>query len=238
MASIVDERGYNQGFVLNNAQATRLNRRAESIVKALPRHEGTPIRLLELGCGTGELANMIASLTSAVVTGVDLSMEFVLAARRNFKKSNLDFQQLDLTTAVAGCAPDAYHAIVGNGILHHLYYRLDPALEMLREWLLPGGRLIFWEPNLLNPYVWSIFTIPRLRLMARLEPDEMAFTASFIRAKLARGGYCNIKVSTRDFLLPITPRPLIRINTLASEVLDRTPLINRWAQSLFIVAQR
>ena len=38
------------------------------------------------------------------------------------------------------------------------------------------GRIIFLEPNLHNPYVYLIFSRPKLRQRARLEPDEMAFS--------------------------------------------------------------
>lgn len=57
MASIVDERGYNQGFVLRPAQALRLRRRAQAIITALPlpstASERSAVHILELGCGTG-----------------------------------------------------------------------------------------------------------------------------------------------------------------------------------------
>jgi len=239
MSSIVDERGYNQIFVPRPAQALRLRRRAQVIIDALPPAAGgEPRRLLELGCGMGEMADMLAGLTEARVTGVDLSERFISHARATYQRPNLDFLVANLTQEVPVAEQDRYHAIVGNGILHHLYYHLDTVLPALHRWLRPGGRLIFWEPNLWNPYIWTIFTWAPFRRLTKLEPDEMAFTADFIRAKLARAGFPKIEVTTRDFLLPNTPDALIRPVVAVSDVLDRVPLVNRTAQSLFLVAEK
>jgi SAM-dependent methyltransferase len=242
MASIIDERGYNQGFVHNPAQTLRLRRRAEAIVAALflpvSVKERRGVHILELGCGTGELAHELAELTESHITGVDLSALFINQARENYQRPNLDFIVADLTRQIPAAGQDRYHAITGNGILHHLYHHLDTVLPALHRWLRPGGRLIFWEPNLWNPYIWAIFSFAPMRRVANLEPDEMAFTSRFIRSKLERAGFTDIKVATRDFLLPNTPATLIRPVVALGDRLDRIPLLNRLAQSLFIVAEK
>ena len=66
----------------------------------------------------------------------------------------------------------------------------------------------------------------------------MAFTPRFIRSKLERAGFTGIEIATRDFLLPNTPVALIRPVVALGDQLDRIPLVNRVAQSLFIVAER
>lgn len=239
MPNIVDERGYNQIFAASPAQAMRLRRRVQAIITALPDHAGTASsRILELGCGMGEMALLLAEATSAHVTGVDLSEKFIEHARATHSRANLDFMIADLTRQSPPADREGYDAITGNGILHHLYHHLDEVLPALRRWLKPGGRLIFWEPNLWNPYVFLIFSLPALRRAARLEPDEMAFTPGFIRRRLQRAGYGNIRVVTRDFLLPTTPAALIRPAVTISDTLDRLPLINRAAQSLFLIAEK
>jgi len=239
MTNIVDERGYNQIFAPSPAQALRLRRRAQAIIDALPPATGGESRrILELGCGMGELAHELSVLTEARVTGVDLSERFISHARATYQRPNLEFIVADLTREVPVAEQDRYHAICGNGILHHLYHHLDTVLPALHRWLRPGGRLVFWEPNLWNPYVWTIFTWAPFRRAAKLEPDEMAFTPGFIRAKLARAGFPKIQVTTRDFLLPNTPDGLIRPVVAVSDVLDRVPLVNRTAQSLFLVAEK
>jgi hypothetical protein len=71
-------------------------------------------------------------------------------------------------------------------------------LHLLKD----GGKIIFLEPNIYNPYVYLIFSYAALRKATHLEPDEMAFSKSFATDKLAKAGYKNIKVEYKDFLLP------------------------------------
>ena len=242
MRNIVDERGYNQIFQPSPAQEMRRRRRAEAIMRgmSLP---GLPenrkcIHILEIGCGTGEMAHQLVLLTGARVTGVDLSPRFVEQARSSYLHDGLEFKVLDLSRELPASESAQYDYIVGNGILHHLYHQLDSFLPVLARWLKPHGRLIFWEPNLLNPYVRLIFSVPFFRRMANLEPDEMAFTPDFIRRKLVASGFANARVTTRDFLLPNTPEFLIKPVIATGNWAERIPLVNRMAQSIFFVAGR
>ncbi len=241
MASIVDERGFNQGFKFTKAQHIRLQRRAESIVAEMHLPESLEARkhihILELGCGTGELALQLAQLTGVRVTGVDLSAKFIAQATAAHSHPGLRFIVADLSNANPASEQEQYHYIVGNGILHHLYYHLDSFLPALARWLMPGGRLIFWEPNLRNPYIYLIFSFSFFRRLARLEPDEMAFTTTFIRRRLTASGFYDVQADTRDFLLPNTPALLIRPVIGLGRVLEKIPLVRCWAQSVFLRAR-
>jgi SAM-dependent methyltransferase len=242
MPNIVDERGYNQIFKPSPTQALRLRRRAGAMVREMrlppTPEERSRIHILEIGCGRGELAHHLALVTGACVTGVDLSPGFVEHASATYRLPNLKFAVVDLAREFPATAADRYHYIVGNGILHHLYHHLDEFFPVLSHWLVPGGRLVFWEPNLWNPYVFLIFSVPVLRRLARLEPDEMAFTAGFISKKLATAGFDPVSTSTRDFLLPNTPSVLANPVVRLGGWLERVPGLNRLAQSVFIVATR
>ena len=242
MANIVDERGYNQIFKSTPSQAIRLRRRVEAMVceMRLPAasEDRRLVHILEIGCGMGELAHQLAVLTGARVTGVDLSSRFIAHARATYQHPNLTFSVVDLGKEFPASEKDKFHYIVGNGILHHLYHHLDSFLPVLTRWLLPNGRLIFWEPNLWNPYIFLIFSVPILRRLAKLEPDEMAFTAGFIHANLATAGFDPVKVSTRDFLLPNTPAFLTKFVIIVGVWLEQIPLVRRLSQSVFIVATR
>jgi len=240
MAHIVDERGYNQIFKASPGQAMRHQRRAEAMVREMrlpdAPEERPRIHILEIGCGMGEMAHQLARLTGARVTGVDLSPRFIEHARAAHRHPNLNFVLVDLSKEFPASEADRYHYIVGNGILHHLYHHLDSFFPVLARWLVPGGRLIFWEPNLWNPYVFLIFSLPALRRLARLEPDEMAFTARFITDKLSAAGFDPVEVTTRDFLLPNTPGLLVRPVMTLGGWLEQVPGLRRLAQSVFVVA--
>lgn len=241
MASIVDERGFNQGFKLTVAQRLRLRRRAQAIANELDLPPVGPdrrqVRILELGCGTGELAAELADLTKAAVTGVDLSPKFVETAANLHRLPGLDFMVADLSKPPPELERRRYDSIVGNGILHHLYHELDSFLPAIKQWLRPGGKIVFWEPNVANPYIYLIFTYAPFRRWARLEPAEMAFSRRRIVAMLQAADYTNIRVDTRDFLLPNTPTCLVGATVKFGFVLERTPVLRTWAQSLFIRAE-
>jgi 2-polyprenyl-3-methyl-5-hydroxy-6-metoxy-1,4-benzoquinol methylase len=240
MSSIVDERGFNQGFELSGAQKVRLRRRARAIAfeMCLPTERGDrlDVHILELGCGTGELASELANITGARVTGIDRSQKFIDYASVNHPHPNLRFLVAEISDSSPSSAQEKYDYIVGNGILHHLYYRLDNVLPLLAHWLIPGGRLIFWEPNLQNPYVLLIFKVPALRSIARLEPEEMAFTPRFIQRKLTAAGFVQVRAITLDFLLPNTPTRLISYAIKIGDFLEKLPALRWCAQSIFLTA--
>jgi hypothetical protein len=66
----------------------------------------------------------------------------------------------------------------------------------------------------------------------------MAFSKSFIERLLVRVGFVNIQVEYRDFLIPGIPAALIKPSVVMGGVLERIPVIQQVAQSLFISADR
>jgi 2-polyprenyl-3-methyl-5-hydroxy-6-metoxy-1,4-benzoquinol methylase len=233
MASIQDDRGYNQGFKPSRALDVRTARRTDYILKKAALPPGSA-RVLELGCGTGQMSFDLARASSAHVLGTDLCQPFIEEARRKYPHPNLKYEIVDFKQKVE---IGRFDAVVGNGILHHLYHDLDLALTQIRGLLEPGGRIVFLEPNLFNPYVFLIFSLGPLRRLARLEPDEMAFTRAFIREKLEKNGFTQIEVEYKDFLLPNTPDALIDPVIRLGGLLEKTPILRRFAQSLFISAR-
>ncbi len=234
MASIQDERGYNQGYRETPALIVRTQRRIDAMLAQMNTTQ-TNVRVLEIGCGTGMMANLLATRIQGEVVGLDLSHEFITEAAERYKRPNLKFAVANLNDEEA-LNLGKFDYIVGNGILHHLYYNLDEFLGNLKKFLNPGGKLIFWEPNLSNPYAYLIFSFAPLRKIAKLEPAEMAFTADFINKILKRAGYNKVGVECRDFLLPNTPTPLIGFLIWVGNVLERFKITSRMAQSLFITA--
>ena len=233
MKSIQDEGGYNQGWSGGLATRIRSDRRGDLMMtKMIP----DPSRsVLEIGCGRGEIARRLAARTGMQVLGTDRSERFVAEAKADATGPNIHFGVLDFTQ------PDQldgrrFDYLVGNGILHHLFHDLDASLQTMRNLLEDGGRAIFLEPNLHNPYVYAIFTYPSLRRIAKLEPDEMAFSRRFIIDRLRRAKFTDIEVEYRDFLLPGVPEWLIRPLITFGQIAENAPGLKHLAQSLFISA--
>lgn len=234
MGTIKDDRGYNQLFIPSKALSIRTKRRSDLIIKNL-NFKGTS-GLLEIGCGKGENSFLIAKKTGASVLGTDICVPFIDEARKTYQLPNLSFEVMDFN--LPGLVNRRFDYIVGNGILHHLYYKLDDALRNIHSLLNEKGKILFWEPNILNPYCYIIFTYPYFRKRAHLEPDEMAFSKRFVTQKLSKAGFSGINVEYRDFLLPDTPQLLISPVIMAGAIAEKIPLIKCLSQSIFIQAEK
>lgn len=238
ISNIKDDRGYNQVYKPSKALKIRTARRFEYIRNEITKNK--EVEILEIGCGTGELSYMLARKTGATVFGTDICLPFLEKAKENYAIKNLRFDFLDFNDFEKNdyYKNKKFDYIVGNGILHHLYYELDKTLESLNHLLKNGGKIIFLEPNLLNPYCYSIFNFKLLRRLAKLEPAEMAFTKKFIFAKLEKHGFNDITVKYKDFLLPNTPSFLIKPVILMGSLFERIFLLRNLSQSIYIVAKK
>jgi 2-polyprenyl-3-methyl-5-hydroxy-6-metoxy-1,4-benzoquinol methylase len=238
MTSIKHEIGINQIFEDSEAAKIRKVRRCDYMINQMVVTSTTNV--VEIGCGTGEALNYIADKTRASCLGIDLSPKIIESAQKQYQKSNLSFQVADFNKPESFNGEMAFNNfdyVVGNGIIHHLYYNLEQSLVNLHKLLKPNGKIIFIEPNIYSPYVALIFKVPALRKKAFLEPDEMAFSGSFINNKLKEAGFSKIKIEIRDFLLLNTPTFLIKPVIAIGAVLEKTPL-TYIAQSVFITAEK
>ncbi len=242
MTTVKDDRGYNQIYSKNKALEIRTQRRVDYMTKELSRTKNLKgSEILEIGCGTGEAAYRLALKTGANVYGTDLCVPFVEQARANYQLPNLEYGILDFNSQkdLDGItSTKKFDSVVGNGILHHLYYNLNESLTNINRLMNPGGKIVFLEPNFFNPYCLLIFNVQPFRKLARLEPTEMTFTRGFIRRKLEAAGFVEIKIEFKDFLLPGVPnwsiRPLVGIGA----VLEKVPVLKALAQSIFISAAK
>jgi len=232
--SIVDDRGYNQGFKETVSLRKRMDRRADWMIGEMDMNPDK--RILEIGCGTGYLSYYIAKKTGIRVEGTDLCKPFIEEASRNYVLPNLSYYSLDFNQAPEN-VHERFDYVIGNGILHHLYHNIEESLHTLKKLVNRGGKIIFMEPNIYNPYVAAIFKSKALRKWARLEPDEMAFSKKFIEKKLGDAAFQNINVKYKDFLLPGIPAFFIRPSIILGNILEKTPL-KFISQSIFITAQK
>jgi 2-polyprenyl-3-methyl-5-hydroxy-6-metoxy-1,4-benzoquinol methylase len=239
MEKLKDDRGYSQIYKESAAVPIRMERRCDYMIGQMS-NLSAKHSILEIGCGTGDMAYMMAKKIPSRVVGTDLCEPFIESANQNYQLPNLSYRVLDFNNdaQIQALPIQKFDYIVGNGILHHLYHHLDHALERFKFLLNQGGKIIFIEPNIYNPYIALIFQVPFLRTWASLEPDEMAFSPSFIRKKLVTQKYRDIKIEFKDFLLPNTPESLIKPVIAVGDVVEKIPLVKAVSQSIFISATR
>jgi SAM-dependent methyltransferase len=94
-----------------------------------------PARVLEVGCGWGELATWVARATGAEVVAIDLSPRMVELARDGGVDARLgDVRQLPFEN-------DSFDVAIAAWMLYHVA-DLDRGLAELARVLRPGGRLV------------------------------------------------------------------------------------------------
>jgi SAM-dependent methyltransferase len=148
---------------------------AEYVRKLIAQHHPNAKTILDLGCGTGKHALLLAE-QGYLVTGVDRSQEMLEAAQnqlgmRTFPGPAPEFFQGDIRSARIGKKFD-----VVVSLFHVMSYLstnadLKAALSTAREHLAPGGLFIFdcWY----GPAVLTDHPVVRIR---RLEDDLVSVT--------------------------------------------------------------
>jgi 2-polyprenyl-6-hydroxyphenyl methylase / 3-demethylubiquinone-9 3-methyltransferase len=104
------------------------------------------VRLLDVGCGGGYLAEALAG-AGAVVTGVDLSATTIAAARRHAAARGLaiDYRVADATALPF--ADGAFDVVLSSDFLEHVSDRLDAVIAEQARVLRDGGVLGFETVN-------------------------------------------------------------------------------------------
>lgn len=214
------------------AGRSRAERRARMYVE----HAGLrPGKLaLEVGCGTGLFLAQVAE-SGATVRALDLSTHLLAKARARLGgRANVALQ---CGNAEQMPYPDGtFDAVYGSSVLHHL--DLDRALREVFRVLRPGGRMVFTEPNILNPQVTVMFKVNATKNYFGVSPDEMAFSRFRAARALREAGFGDGRVTPFDFLHPSTPASLLGAISRAGELAERVPLVREIAGSLLIRAAK
>lgn len=210
--------------------------RAERRARLFVEHGGLRpgVRALELGCGTGVFLELVAA-SGASIAGIDLSSDLLARARRRlFGRANLALLR---GNAEQMPFPDgAFDAVYGSSILHHL--SLERSLAESFRLLRPGGRVVFAEPNILNPQVTMMFRVEAAKERYGVSPDEMAFSRFRAQAALRQAGFGDASVLPFDFVHPSVPASWVRGVARIGRALESTPLLREIAGSLLITARR
>jgi 2-polyprenyl-3-methyl-5-hydroxy-6-metoxy-1,4-benzoquinol methylase len=117
-------------------------------------------RVLDFGCGTGVFLALAAPLCGTI-TGVDISTKFVDACREMIDRRALT--NAEARTVEPGELPfgeETFDVVMMVDVIHHLE-EPGAVLEAVMRRLRPGGRLLIFEPNKLNPLIWLYHALDR-----------------------------------------------------------------------------
>src|SRR4030042_1911615 len=130
-------------------------------VRMLTSHIEGGMRVLEIGCGTGELTKMFQNNNSRILS-IDVSFDLIGIAKRKVKRDKVTFLLQDASNL--GFAENSFDTIIGSSVLHHL--EVDKALKEFYRVLRPGGSIFLTEPNMMNPQIVIQKNIPFIKKLS------------------------------------------------------------------------
>ncbi|MBI2996309.1 MAG: class I SAM-dependent methyltransferase [Candidatus Melainabacteria bacterium] len=232
-SKLADEHGYTWWGGRTEAAKVRIKRRVELVQDLLNLKSDNII--LECGCGSGDFTSGISEIINekTILYAIDISEAQINLAKRYLNKPNVSF--LSVSISNLQFKDNLFDFIIGNSILHHL--NLDLALKEIKRVLKPGGKILFFEPNMANPQVWLSLNIKPLRKWYQASPDETAFWRWNIKKKVISLGFRNVSAEPFDFMHPLVPIRFIGLVRVIESFLEKT-FLKEIAGSLIIYAEK
>lgn len=185
---------------------------------------------LDVGAGTGLLAER---LSDAGIDVVALDPFPGMLAQLNQRRPDIE------TVVAQGEAipfpDDTFDLTYSVAVMHHI---ADPALvrqtlaEMVRV-TRPGGRVLIWDHNPLNPY-WPT-------LMNRVPQDVGAERLAPLReivADLQAAGAVILRAERRGMMPDFMPRSLLGAAAVVERLIEATPLLNTFCAHNVVLAAK
>jgi 2-polyprenyl-3-methyl-5-hydroxy-6-metoxy-1,4-benzoquinol methylase len=138
--NIYDDPAFFAGYSTLERFGAGWERAAElgDLLALLPPVDGR--RVLDLGCGAGQLAHYLAARGAAEVLGVDLSETMLALARERWAHPRVTHRRASLETI--GFPPSRFELVVSSLALHYVEdYR--GLVHRIAGWLAPGGVFVY-----------------------------------------------------------------------------------------------
>lgn len=188
--------------------------------------------VLDLGCGTGLFTKKVYDAAKSNITGIDISQELLDQARERLPEAEFKIED-----AMNMKYSDGHFDVVfGSSILHHL--EMEKATTEIFRVLKPGGKMIFAEPNMLNPQIFIQKNVPFIKRWLGDSPDETAIVRWSFARMMKDIGFQNVKVFPYDFLHPYTPSPFIPLVQGIGRMVEFIPVLREIAGSVVIFGEK
>jgi SAM-dependent methyltransferase len=184
-------------------------------------------RVVELGCGTGQIAELLLDAhPAATYLGLDLSERMLAAACRRLERfaGRVELRRVSGPLPLDGVRCDG---AFGVDVLHHVEEPVA-ALRELRAALAPGAPVVFLEGNPRFPLTALI------GLLDREERGLFRMTFANLRRWLAAAGLERVDVRYAPLYTPPAPPAAARVLDAVDAALARVPVARSLA--LFYLA--
>ena len=208
----------------------RANRRASFFIDLAKMKPGD--KALEIGCGTGLFTRKVYEATKADITAIDISEDLLNEARKLLPEANFVVDDAMNLRAAA----NTYDVVYGSSVLHHLEF--DASLKEILRVLKPGGRMIFAEPNMINPQILIQKNVPFIKKWLGDSPDETAIVRWSFAKLMQEKGFKKVSIFPYDFLHPLVPDFLIAAVDTLGKVIEKIPLVKEIAGSVIIYGEK
>ncbi len=162
--------------------------------------DGRPFSALDIGCGTGTLARLLAGSSLPVrVTGLDYAPSMVRVAG----EKAIEAGTADRCAFVPGdgehlpFADASFDLVMCSHSFHHYPHQPEAIMEMRRV-LRPGGRLIVVDGFRDNVIGWFVFDV----IITAVEKDVHHAPWSLLRRMFERAGFSDVRHRKFNYWFP------------------------------------
>ena len=140
----------------------------------------TGFDVLDIGCGSGDMAAQVATAGANRVVGIDPSKEAIDRAQEKYSIENLKFKWYDYRKYRKD-SPLEFDVVIMIGVLEHLEKPFEELHFIMQHLVKKGGLALVTCPNFINPrgYIWmtlqTLFDFPMsLTDKHQILPGEVA----------------------------------------------------------------
>jgi ubiquinone/menaquinone biosynthesis C-methylase UbiE len=172
----------------------------EYILRFFPDRDD-PVRLLDVGCGTGSLAAMVSGMDLPVhPTGLDMAERMCQLANEKSKTVGLA-GRMNFVTGDSEHLPfpeGSFDIVTCSNSFHHYPHQMEVLKEMYRV-LKPGGRVVIMDGFRDNVIGWFIFDV----CVAKVEKSVHHCSAQEMREKFREASYIGLEQEKFGLWVPV-----------------------------------
>ena len=140
--NIYDDETFHAGYLEYRGSDGSLNVTAEQpALKRLLPHSLAGLRVLDMGCGTGQFAQLACAQGAAEVVAFDVSQKMLAEARARTDASRIDYRRMTIEEFAA--EPFGAFDLVVSSVALHYVQDYAAVVAAVRCVLAPGGRFVF-----------------------------------------------------------------------------------------------